>query len=112
MVYTPAPSVAVGVKFVVQVIGLLVPTQFGALNVPGAVDANINPPVGVPPPTQESVPVTAVADRFAVPAPGEYHGSIDGHPTVIRVAGDGLIATMADAQPGAMVAVAFLQRRD
>ena len=53
-----------------------------------------------------------VADRFAVPALGEYHGSIDGHPTVIRVEGDGLIATMADAQPGAMVAVAFLQRRD
>lgn len=52
-----------------------------------------------------------IADRFAVPAQGEYHGSIDGHPTVIRVADDGLIAAMADARPGATVAVAFLQRR-
>jgi riboflavin kinase/FMN adenylyltransferase len=54
----------------------------------------------------------AVDDRFAVPAPGVYHGSVDGRPTVIRVAGRGITTGTAAAQPGATVAVAFLQRRD
>jgi len=54
----------------------------------------------------------AIADRFAVPAPGVYHGSVDGRPTVIRVAGEGITTAMAAGQPGASVAVAFLRRRD
>jgi len=54
----------------------------------------------------------AIADRFAVPAKGVYHGSVDGRPTVIRVAREGITTAMATGQTGASVAVAFLQRRD
>jgi riboflavin kinase/FMN adenylyltransferase len=54
----------------------------------------------------------AIVDAYAVPAPGAYHGTIDGRPTVIRVAGDGVIAVTTGSQPGVTVAVAFLQRRD
>ncbi|MEN4488365.1 FAD synthetase family protein [Mycolicibacterium cosmeticum] len=53
-----------------------------------------------------------ISQRFAIPAPGEYYGGIDGRPTLVQVTSEGITAAVAGVPMGSKVAVAFLQRND